>query len=262
MDQNKIKRNVVIYIIGVFLLATIGGLVTAGGNEIGGLIFVISPIFMMALLRFFGGDGWQDAGLSLKLVENWRWYLFSLFAYPITMALVIALGVLFGVTQVNGNLSTLLPAFLAGFAAQLIPRMLFALFEEWGWRGYLEPRLVALNVPDLRRHLFVGFIWALWHFPLILSTNYTEIQYALFLPIFVIGVTLTALVYGQLRKASGTVWTAVLMHGFANAVAWGILQNNLVTFNNKLLANISPESIFMILLWGALGWWLLNRRKA
>lgn len=60
-QNNKTKRNVVIYVLGVLLLSTIGGVVTATGNEVGGLIFVISPILMM-VLRFFGGDGWQDAG--------------------------------------------------------------------------------------------------------------------------------------------------------------------------------------------------------
>lgn len=261
MNQTtNIKRNVVIYTIGVLSLATLGGIVTATGNEIGGLIFIISPISMMVLLRFFAGDGWQDAGLAPKLKENWRWYLFGLFAYPVTIVIVIGLGEILGVTKVNGNINTLLPIFAIGFATQLIPRMLFAMFEEWGWRGYMEPRLVALNVPDLRRHLFVGLVWAVWHFPLIFSTDYTEIHFGIFLPIFVIGVVITAIVYGQLRKESGTVWTCVLMHGIGNAVLWSIVLNDLITFNDKVLANPAPEGILMIVLWGALAWWMLHRK--
>jgi uncharacterized protein len=262
MNQNRTsKRNIVIYIIGVLFLATIGGVITASGNEIGGLIFIISPLLMMVLLRFFGGDGWKDAGLSLNIKKNWRWYLFSLCVYPISITMVIVLGVLLGVTKVNGNLDSLLPVFIAGFAGQLMPRMLFALFEEWGWRGYLEPRLVALGVPDTRRHVFVGAVWALWHFPLILSTAYTEIPYALFFPLFVVALLVTAIVYGQLRKASGTVWTAVVMHGIGNAFGWAILQNNVLTFNNTLLANSAPESIFSIVIMSVLGWWMVSKRK-
>lgn len=262
MSQNsKIKRNIVIYIIGVLFLATIGGMVTASGNEIGGLIFIIGPILMMILLRFFGGDGWKDAGLSLNIKENWHWYLFSLLVYPIIMTMVIGLGVILGVTKVNGNLNSLLPVFIAGFTAQLIPRMIFAMFEEWGWRGYLEPRFVTLGVPDTRRHLFVGTVWALWHFPLVLSTAYTEIPYVIFFPFFVVAVILTAIVYGQLRKVSGTIWTSVVMHGIGNAFGWAILQDNLLTFNNKLLANPAPESILSIVIIGVLGWWMLYKRK-
>ena len=260
-QDSKMKRNIAFYIIGVLCLSAIGGVVTASGNEIGGVIFIIGPILMMVLLRFFGGDGWKDAGLSLNIKESWQWYLFSLFVYPIIITMVILLGSILGVTKINGNLSALLSAFGAGFAAQLIPRMIFAMFEEWGWRGYLEPRFVALGVPDIRRHLFVGAVWALWHFPLVLSTAYTEIPYTLFFPFFMVAIILTAIVYGQLRKASGTVWTSVVMHGIGNAFGWAILQNNLLTFNNKLLANPAPESILSIVIIGLLGWWLLYKQK-
>jgi membrane protease YdiL (CAAX protease family) len=262
MNQNsRIKRNIAAYIVGVLFLATVGGVVTASGSEVGGLLFIISPILMMVLLRSFGGDGWKDAGLNPNLKEKWRWYLFSLLVYPVIMTMVAVLGIILGVTTVNGNPNSLLPAFVAGFAVQLIPRMIFALFEEWGWRGYLEPRLAALGAPDARRHFFVGSVWALWHFPLILSTAYTEIPYAIYFPFFVVAVILTAIVYGQLRKASGTVWTSVVMHGVGNAFGWAILQNNLLTFNNKLLASPAPESVFSIASIGVLGWWMLHKRK-
>ena len=262
-QNSKAKRNIVIYVIGVLLLAIVGGVLTSTtGSDVGGLLFILGPILMMILLRFVGGDGWQDAGLRLQLKEKWRWYLFSLLAYPVTMALVIVLGVILGVTTVAGDLNTLLATLMGGVVAQFIPRMLFALAEEWGWRGYLEPRLAALHVPDVPRHLLVGIIWALWHFPLILSTDYTTIPYLIFLPMFVIGVVVAAIVYGQLRKHSGTVWTAVLLHGAGNTVAWAILQSNLVTVENKVLANFTPESLFVMIIWGVLGWWLLSSRKA
>lgn len=264
MNPNrKIKRNVVIYVIGVFLLATIGGVVTAVvKSDLGGLIFVLSPILMATALRFFGGDGWKDAGLGLKLQGHWGWYLFALLAYPVSMAIVILIGMLLGVTTLNVSWNAFLATFLANLGAQFIPRMLFAMFEEWGWRGYLEPRLVALKVHDLRRHLIVGFVWAFWHFPLIFSTDYTQVPLAIFLPMFVLGVMVSAIVYGQLRKTSGTVWTSVLMHGTANTVVWAIIQSDSLTFNNKMLAYIAPESFLIILLWGALSWWMLSRRKA
>lgn len=71
-QDSKTKRNIAIYMIGVLFLATVGGIVTVSGNEIGGLIFIVSPILMMVLLRFFGGDGWKDAGLSLMSGHIWK----------------------------------------------------------------------------------------------------------------------------------------------------------------------------------------------
>ena len=258
---NQIKRNVIIYIIGVLLLSSLGGLLSLVVNPGLMLLFAVSPLLMMLILRIFAGDGWGDAGLRPKFRPGWPWYLFALFVYPITIAFVLALGGVYGLTTLNGDWKSLLPLLLTGLAAQFIPRMLFAVFEEWGWRGYLEPRLAALDVPDLPRHLLVGLVWAAWHVPMILTTDYTRLPYWVFFPLFLIGVLLSAVVYGQLRQASGTVWTSVLMHGTANTVAWAILTNNLVTINNKLLANISPESIFSILLWLLLAGWMLSRRK-
>ena len=263
VNQNsRIKRNIVLFVVGAYALSIGGGLLLAGGNEAGGLLFIIGPLLMTLLLRFFGGDGWRDAGLGLKLKDSWGWYVLSLLAYPLTFVIVIALGGLASVVSFNFTVPDLLPLLVVGFVANLIPRTLFALFEEWGWRGYLEPRLLALGVPDLRRHVIVGLIWAVWHLPLILATDYTDIPLVIFWPLFVVGVTVAAIVYGQVRKASGSVWPAVLMHGIANALAFGIIDNDLMTFNNKVLAYIAPESILTIVLWAGLGWLLLRNAQS
>lgn len=248
-----------IFVIGVLSLAMAGGLITNTGQEAGGLVFILGPILMMVLLRSLGGDGWHDAGLHLDFRSKWRWYLFAVLAYPVTIGLVLVLGGAMGVTTLTLNISAFLPALLFGVMSQLIPRLLMATCEEWGWRGYLEPRLAAAGFADLPRHLLVGVVWASWHVPLILTTNYTDLGHDVFFPLFAIGVTTTALVYGQLRKASGTVWTAVLMHGVGNAVAWALIQDNMVVINNTVLANIAPEGVFMFLLWGGIAWCLFKR---
>ena len=256
MNNSKIKNNIIIFIVGVLTLSILGGIVMANGYEVGALILVLGPVLMMLLLRFFAGDGFKDAGLGLKLNNNWGWYIFSFFMPIVTIIVVIILGIIFGVTTLNDDMSVFIPTLMLGIATQFVPRLLLAVCEEWGWRGYLEPRLALLGVPDLQRHLFVGFIWAIWHFPLILATPYTEIPYAIFFPLFVIGLMVSAIVYGQVLKASGSVWTAVLIHGVANTVIWAIISGELISFNNKLLAYPAPESIFMILLMGGIGYYL------
>lgn len=261
-QPTNIRRNVVLFVLGTYALSIAGGVVMAGGTEAGAVILIIGPLLMAVLLRFFAGDGWADAGLGLNLKKSWRWYVFSLLAYPLTIVLSIAVGLLAGINTLNHSLQDLLPLVLAGFVINVVPRTIFALFEEWGWRGYLEPRLAALGVPDLRRHVIVGLIWAVWHFPLILATDYTAVPLAIFLPMFVIGVTIAAVVYGQVRKASATVWTAVLMHGAANGLIFGIINGDLITFDNKLLSYIAPESLIVILVWAIMAAWLLRASRA
>ena len=234
-------------------------MITACGLEIGGLVLIIGPVLMMVLMHSVGGDGWHDAGLSLNLRSTWRWYVFSLLAYPVTISVVIGTGVMLGLTTLNLKGVELIDALVVGISSQLLPRLIFAACEELGWRGYLEPQLTRSGVADLSRHIIVGIIWSLWHIPLILSTTYTQIPYLIFFPLFFMGVVITAVTYGQLRKASGTVWTSVLMHGVGNAFTWSIIQNDLVTIEYTVLANIAPEGVFMMVLWGGLGWVLLSR---
>lgn len=259
MNNNKIKRNIIIFIVGVLILSSTGGIVIAYGFEAGALILVLGPVLMMLLLRYFAGDGFSDAGLSLKFKNKWGWYLFSFLAPPVTITIVILMGMMFGLTRLNSEPGVLIPALFLGLATQFVPRMLLAICEEWGWRGYLEPRFALLGVPDLQRHLFVGFIWAIWHIPLVLSTNYTDTAYVIFFPMFIIGIMISSIVYGQILKASGTVWTAVILHGTSNVIMWAIIEKDLITFSNKVLAFPAPESVFMILLFGIMGWYLYSR---
>ena len=67
MKKHKIKINIIIFIVGVLVLSTLGGIIMTNGHEIGALVLVLGPVLMMLLLRFFAGDGFKDAGLSLNL---------------------------------------------------------------------------------------------------------------------------------------------------------------------------------------------------
>jgi membrane protease YdiL (CAAX protease family) len=92
--------------------------------------------------------------------------------------------------------------------------------EEIGWRGYMLTRLIAAGVPQ---PLFVsGLIWAVWHFPLILSGAYASGPFPLLSAgLFMIMIIGSALVAGVLRLRSGSVWPAVVLHA-----AWNSLIQN------------------------------------
>jgi len=243
--EAKVRRNLIIFYVGTLLLS-IAGIVLAGGQDVGAVLFIFGPLLMVLVVRFLLGDGWKDAGLGLQFKSNWRWYLFALLIFPAVILVVISVNVLVGWTTLSLPVPELIPSFLGGFAQQLIPSMIFAVSEEWAWRGYLEPRFALLGIPAIRRHVTVGVLWAVWHFPFILSTDYTKTPIGLFLPLFVMGLILLALIYGKMRSSSGSVWPGVLMHGMSNAVAFPVIAGELIAYDNELLGGIQSASLSVL----------------
>jgi membrane protease YdiL (CAAX protease family) len=105
------------------------------------------------------------------------------------------------------------------FAVVLAPLInaIPALGEEWGWRGWLVPRLVSYGT--FRGLLVSGVIWGLWHFPItLLGYNYPNLG-AWAAPYFIIACVFLGMVMGWLRLYSGSVWPSVIAHGSLNATA-------------------------------------------
>ena len=134
-------------------------------------------------------------------------------------------------------------AVLIGPVLNAIP----ALGEEWGWRGYLLPRLTGTRgmVAGL---LLSGAIWGLWHAPLtLLGYNYPGLGpwAALYFTGFCV---LAGVVFGWLRLRSGSVWPAVVAHASLNAVAPAVM----------LLGDVAePPNLVVAGLGGVVGWILL-----
>jgi len=133
----------------------------------------------------------------------------------------------------------------------------FAFGEEFGWRGYLLPKLLPLGAR--RATLLVGVVWGVWHWPLIAMGYNYGVGYAgapvtgmLAMCWFtvVVGVFLA---WVTLRE--GSVWPAALAHGALNAVA-AIAIVFLQGAPSPLLGP-TPVGVVASLPWLALAAWLL-----
>jgi len=197
------------------------------GEGPGQLIWILIPIGAATLLRWRGGDGFADAGLRPRYRQNRRWYELSSGFYAIVMLTAAAGGLAAGNWDLHDDWAPLRFAAIALVA--LVPFTCTAIAEEFGWRGYLTPRLDAAGTGRLTNHVIVGVIWGAWHLPyMTVFWDFTDESLWTLAPRVILGTTVAAVVYGEIRLRTGTVWPAVVMHAASNAIAAGLLDDNVL----------------------------------
>jgi uncharacterized protein len=204
-------------------------------------VVMFAPGLANILTRLLTGEG--KAQLLLKpQVKNGRW-LFWIAAWFLPGALTIAgLAVYFLIFpgQFDPNLTVLqeqLPPSLSQtglspwlfVGIQTLQAILLApplnalptFGEEFGWRGYLQPKLLPLG--GRKAVLITSLIWGIWHWPLIAMGHNYGFDYpgAPFLGLLaMVWFTLTlGILFGWLSLRSDNVWPAVIAHGAINGIA-------------------------------------------
>ena len=178
-------------------------------------------------------EGFADAGLSLRLGSPTarRWYL-AAWLWPLPVALaVLALAWLTGPAEPDwtlrmgsadpqGSIPAALAVGLGGNLALAAPAAVVVFGEEFGWRGWLQGRLLPGH--PLADAALTGVIWSAWHAPLILR-GFDYPQYPVAgMAVFTVVAVLVSIILGRIRQESGSVWATCLGHGAVNAVGMGV----------------------------------------
>ena len=111
------------------------------------------------------------------------------------------------VTGTGKPLWPVVPLLLAG-------TLLSVFGEEYGWRGYLLPRLLPLG--ELRASLLVGVIWGAWHFPNALQEATMANAVAVLLFYIVANTALSPLFTRFFLASGGSVAVAWVLHAAFN----------------------------------------------
>lgn len=193
-------------------------------------IWVQLPAAMMPALAAFvvrkwvTREGFADAGLKLRLRRSWRQYLLALLGPPVVAAGTVLVAMVFGwyewdASALEESLGGV-PLPLALLGLMLASVLFIPLFwgEEFGWTGYLRPRLLA-DRPFVSL-LLTSLIWAVWHYPLAFT------DYATFDNMLLGLVCWTAIffplqaIFTGLYERSGSIWVPSLAHAGNNFVLW------------------------------------------
>jgi uncharacterized protein len=181
----------------------------------------------------YSREGWKSLGLHRLGLNVW-WIAFgaTLLITVAASAIVWATPLASFVVPEGGILNPVI-----NFLIQVVILALtFALGEEIGMRGYLQPRLMSLG--RTRGLLLVGLVWATWHMPLyyFMAPLFPVGNVLLFLPLFYGTIVAASFFFGYLRIYTGSIWPASIAHSVHNA-AWGVLGALTVT-SSPVLVNL------------------------
>ncbi len=168
--------------------------------------YVVPPILIAASIGFVLLVGYQHWDLSRNMQE---------LANVITKQLGTQ-GVPSGMTPTQLATISLITQTVLAFTLGIIINMFFTFGEEFGWRGYLLPRLAPLG--GLPAAMLVGLIWGFWHAPLIVLDGYNYPGYPwLGVLLMMFFCVLLSIIFAWLRFRSGSVWPSTLAHAALNA---------------------------------------------
>ncbi len=244
--------NIVMYCFIVTAVAFISPLLGGSPNApgIGFYLWVTAPALVAILMRFTTRD-WSDAGIKLAIRKNVRWYLISIVVSPVLMVFTLLSGAMISGSSISGfsmvpYFQTVLPAFIGFF--------IFAIFEEFGWRGYLAPKLASIGISSFLGYAITAVVWATWHLPYIreLTWVYSSGDLITFIPRYYLLLFAVTILYNEIRLITGSVWPAVLMHAIANSIQHP-LDAEYLTIVPGMEYLVSFNGFFIIAFIGLLG---------
>jgi len=205
--------------------------------------YMWAPALANLLTRAVTREGWGDTQLRPKGREHWLAWGLAWFLPAILTLLGIYLYFIVFPAHYDASLATLqsLIDFAEQQSGQSVPlgvwtvlliqigegillapilNSFFTFGEEFGWRAYLQPKLMPLGFR--KAVLLTGLVWGLWHAPIIAMGHNYGFGYPgapwsgiLAMTWFTVS---AGVIFGWLVLRGGSVWPAVLAHASINGL--------------------------------------------
>jgi membrane protease YdiL (CAAX protease family) len=243
-------------------------------------IYMFFPLITALVLQVIDKEKFNHTGLvSFKV--NWTWLVAWLLPVVMVALCILINGMMPGVSlQYNseqlinqyhvpedqqemvreqmGQMPVylmLIITLVSGLIAGITINAIAAFGEEYGWRNYLVGAL--REVKFWKAALFIGIVWGLWHFPLILmGHNYpNEPRWGVLLMVVMCILLGIIELYFVLKSKSMVV--AAIMHGTFNAVAGVVIYFTLG--GNDFLNGMTGLSGFIVMAVTILCLWIYDK---
>ena len=253
---------------------------TPSGLMVFSTIYMFFPMLTALVLQAIDKEKFNQTGL-VNFKFSWAWLVAWLLPVVIVFVCILINGLMPGVTlqynaeqlinqyQVPEEQQELvreqmgqLPAWLmavsvvfSGLLAGITVNAIAAFGEEYGWRNYLVGAL--REVKFWRAALFIGIVWGIWHFPLILmGHNYpNEPQWGVLLMV-VMCIFLGIIELYFVLKTNSMIVAAVL-HGTINALSGTVIYFTLG--GNDFLNGMPGLAGFITMALAILGIWIYDK---
>jgi membrane protease YdiL (CAAX protease family) len=231
-ETKNIRREIVTFLIltlilsvPFYVLISISGIDKGDFTQLYALGLMWGPGVAALVTRFIyhkniRGFGW-----------GWGKTRYQLLAYFLPLGYNLVLyGFIWtsGLGKIPDELTLTMPVIaklaLSAVIGPLLGSWISALGEEIGWRGFLVPQMAKLT-SFTKTSLITGVIWAVWHYPLVIFSNYRsvagsasggEIPLWYALACFTITVIGLNFIFNWVRLKSGSIWTAMFLHASQN----------------------------------------------
>ena len=245
----------------VFLIYSTGGVY--GFSALGVYGIMLIPAFSAFIVRkFITKEGFRGSGLCI----GWKRYYIIAYTLPIlivTATYVLSIIIGYGKVYISeseliehlkeltkqGGVTTIpkppmglsysewfLLLSVASITALVPLAWVFGFGEEFGWRGYLLPKLMSLG--KWKALIMTGFLWWLWHTPLTLiipsSSQLSLMETTIIALTGLLAAILVNIMFAWLYYASGSIFTAALAHALYNQTARALaifISVNPIIFN-------------------------------
>jgi hypothetical protein len=197
-------------------------------------IFEIKPelqklptwIFILISVFLEGSGVIIGAFIALNLLKKKRSTEISLFGTSKAKSLLMASIPIIILTIVGVNNSYNLEKHVYAFIS-VVGTLVYCVFEEYGWRGYLQEELKFLK--PWQQYVLIGFLWYFWH--LTFLTDVTLGENLFFLGMMIFG----SWGIGQVANATKSILASACFHLIIQIMMFNALIRNGISGTEKII---------------------------